>query len=142
MISADIEKEIQQENKVVLGLSLRKAIILGAGIVVTILLVLLMGFDVALYPIIPVAGISLFFGWYTKDGLNAERYLMKKLQEKYYKNNKRAYRTKNRYISLMNTEYKRHKNKDMADKKIAKAVKKEIKANRKRVQKSSLKAIN
>ena len=142
MQHADIEKEIQQGNKLLLGLSARQVICLGAVGVLIVILGFTLGFSLAVYPAMALAVIGFFFGWYKKDGLPAEKILLKYLQEKFYKNTARKYRTKNKYIQIINAEYARRRNIDNADKKIAKQIKKETTENAKRVRKSNMKAVN
>lgn len=142
MISADIEKEIKTEHKVFLGLSLRKLIVAGISLFLIIVFSLTLGFEMAMYLALGVGVVAVFFGWYTKDGLTAEYLLLKKLQSKYYKTDQRSYRSKNRYVSLINNEYTRRKNIDLSNKAIAKQMKKEMKQNEKRVKQSKLKPIN
>ena len=55
-------------------------------------------------PFLAVFGV---LGWYTKCGLNAEDVALKILQEKYYKNQVRKYRTRNKYFALYNRAYAR-----------------------------------
>lgn len=142
MISVDIEKEIQQKNKIFLGLTLRQALCIVFAIACAILMALLLSPSISIYPSLVVGAICFAFGWYQKDGLTAEKYVFKVLKEKFYKNDKRKYRTKNKYIALMNKEYRRHERIDKSNKKIAKVLKKEQKQNKKRVRKTKLKAIH
>ena len=141
MISVDIEKEIQQRNKIFLGLDIRQLYGVIVAVICAVAMALLLTPSVSLYPSLVVGALCWFFGWYSKDGLTAEKYILKVLKEKFYKNGKRKYRTKNKYIALMNKEYRRHERIDRGDKRIAKVLKKEQKQNKKRVRKTSLKAI-
>ena len=141
MISVDIEKEIQQKNKVFLGMGMRQVLCVCFAVVCAIAFALLLSPSLSVYPSLVIGVICFAFGWYSKDGLTAEKYIFKVIKEKFYKNNKRKYRTKNKYIALMNKEYRRHENIDKADKKIAKALKKEQKQNKKRVRKTTMQAI-
>ncbi len=141
MISVDIEKEIQQKNKIFLGLDIRQLCCVLFAAACAIVMALLLSPSVSIYPSLAVGALCWFFGWYSKDGLTAEKYIFKVLKEKFYKNDKRKYRTKNKYIALMNKEYRRHERIDRGDKKIAKALKKEQRQNKKRVRKTNLKAI-
>lgn len=138
MVTADIEREIQQENKIFMGLSVRKAIVCVVAIVICIVLTVFLTFEISIYPCIGVAILVYFFGWFKKDGLTFEKYLMKIIKEKLYHNNVRKYRTKNKYISLMNNEYNRHKNIDMSNKQVAKQIKKESKKQAKTSKKAKV----
>lgn len=142
MISVDIEKEIQQPNKVILGLTIRQCVATIVPLLLTALMyVIFRSFDILIYSAIIFSPIAFLFGWFKRDGLVGERYILKLIKERIYKNSKRAYKTKNRYVVLMNKEYRRHQIRDMADKTIAKSIQKERKENQKRVHTSSLKAI-
>ena len=141
MISANIEKEIQKKNKILLGLTLRQLLTVVCCLIFAVIMGLILPFEIAIYPDLIIGGLAWFIGWYTKDGLTAEKILLKLLQEKFYKNGKRKYRTKNKYISLMNTEYIRHRTIDYNDKQTKKAIAKEAKQNKKRVKTSSMKSI-
>ena len=141
MLSVDIEKEIQQKNKVLLGLTMRQIVCVIFAVICPIVMALVLSTELSLYPSLVVGTVCFAFGWYQKDGLTAEKYLLKILKEKFYKNDKRKYRTKNRYVALMNNEYRRRERIDRANKKIAKALKKEQKQNKKRVRQTQMKAI-
>lgn len=141
MVSQDIEKEIQQKNKVILGLDIRQVICVAIAIVCAILMALFLSPSLSVYPSLVIGVICWAFGWYSKDGLTAEKYLLKVLKEKFYQNNKRKYRTKNKYITLMNKEYRRHERIDRNDKKIAKTLKNEQAQNKKRIKTSKMQAI-
>lgn len=141
MVSQDIEKEIQQKNKVILGLDIRQVICVAVAAVCAILMALFLSPSLSVYPSLVVGVICWAFGWYSKDGLTAEKYLLKVLKEKFFKNNKRKYRTKNKYITLMNKEYRRHERIDKGDKKIAKTLKNEQAQNKKRIKTSKMQAI-
>lgn len=141
MVTKDIEKEIQQDNKIFLGLTGRQFAALGIGLAVSIILTLVVSWDISMYLCLPIGVLCYFIGWRKKDGLTYERYLFKLFKQKFYHSNTRSYRTKNRYVPLMNAEYKRHRQIDMANKKIAKRYKKELKKAAKQQKKSHLKAI-
>lgn len=142
MISVDIEKEIQQKNKVFLGLTLRQVLCVVFAIISAFIMALLLSPGVSVYPSLVIGAICFTFGWYQKDGMTAEKYLFKRLKTDFYKNGQRKYRTKNKYVSLMNKEYRRHETIDRADKRTAKALKKEQKQNKKRIKKTNLKPIS
>ena len=91
-----------------------------------------------MYPCMVLGYGAYLFGWKKKDGLHYEQILLKKLQQAFYKSNERFYRTKNKYIELMNHEYVRRRNMDMKDKETAKAIKKQRKQKK---RKSSIKPI-
>ena len=142
MLSVDIEKEIQQKNKVFLGLTMRQSICIVFAVVCAVLIYMALPSAYSIYPSFAIGGIYFMFGWYHKDGLTAEKYIFKLLREKFYKNNKRKYRTKNRYITLMNNEYRRHEGIDRGNKRIAKQIKKEQNKNKRRTKRTKIKAIS
>ena len=133
MRSIDIPKEVQQENKVVLMFNMRQLIclIIAALLCFVIAVLLNMEFSLAVYPSIVIGVAAFAFGWIKQDGLTFERIVLKYLQKSLYKNHIRTYRTKNKYIALMNDEYKRHKTADMGKKKVVRMMKKEDRKQRK-----------
>lgn len=143
MLSVDIEKEIQQENRIILGLTMRQLICLGAAGLISILLVLLLGADsdLMMFPMFAVGIGCFFFGWKKYDGLPMEQVLLRKLRTFVYKNDRRVYRTKNAYVSLLNAEYDRLRAIDLSDRKIAKAIRKEDKLKARLRKKSAIKPI-
>ena len=140
MINQEIEKEVQQDNKVIAGMNIRQVVCLSiAGVLcVGISIFLDVGFEISMYPCMVLGYGAYLFGWKKKDGLHYEQILLKKLQQAFYKSNERYYRTKNKYIELMNREYVRRRNMDMKDKETAKAIKKQA---RKKKRKSTIKPL-
>ena len=125
MRSEKIEKEIQQENKVLKGLSWRQLISIGTGGILIAIISLTFGFNSVLIPVYILLGVGAWaFGWYKQNGLSVERIIIKIIQQKFYNNQTRPYKTKNKYISLLNKEYSRRKSIDLANKKISKKIKK------------------
>lgn len=143
MISREIEKEIQQENKVILNFTLRQVVCLSVAVVCSVLISVVLGWDftIAIYPCFAIGILCFVFGWKKQDGLYMERILSKKLQTYLYQNDKRIYKTKNRYTVMMNREYDRRKLLDSQDKKLKKALKTEAKNRKKQQRKSRLKRI-
>ena len=130
MLSVDIEKEIKQENKILLGLSMRKFICVGISLLFAILFALLfsMNFYVSIIPSMVVGAIAFAFGWIKFDGVPMEEFLFKKINEAFYGTKKRTYRTKNAYVTLLNKEYARRKQIDLANKQVRKSLKKQKKS--------------
>lgn len=143
MLSKEIEKEIQQENKVIMNFTIRQIVCLSIALVCSILIAVFLGLDfsIAVFPCLVIGLICFAFGWIRQDGLTMEKILLKKLQTYVYKNNVRVYKTKNRYITLFNQEYDRRRQMDGRDKKIKKKLKAEAKRKKKALQKSKLKKI-
>lgn len=143
MISREIEKEIQQENKVILNFTMRQVVCLSVALVFSVLIsvVLAWDFTVAIYPCFVIGGVCFAFGWMKQDGLPMERILVRKLQVYLYKNSVRVYKTKNRYVVMMNREYDRRRLVDSKDKKLKKAMRKETKRKKKELRRSKLQRI-
>ncbi len=130
MLSVDIEKEIKQENKILLGLSMRKFICVGISLLFAILFALLfsMNFYVSIIPSMVVGGVAFAFGWIKFDGVPMEEFLFKKVNEAFYGTKRRKYRTKNAYVTLLNGEYSRRKQIDLSNKQVKKSLKKQKKS--------------
>lgn len=130
MLSVDIEKEIKQENKILLGLSMRKFICVLISLLMAIVFALLfsMNFYVSIIPSMVVGAIAFAFGWIKFDGVPMEEFLFKKINEAFYGTKKRTYRTKNAYVTLLNKEYARRKQIDLANKQVRKSLKKQKKS--------------
>jgi len=103
MLIARIEKEVEDDHKVALGCNLKQLICL-VGIVLVCGIFYLASRSLALsfFCAAPVAVGLAYFGWYTKNGMQPEDILLKKIQTRYFKNDVRRYRTKNSYFALYN----------------------------------------
>ena len=135
MIKQQIEKEIKQDNKFAGSpLTLHQFICLCAGAVASIVTLFLIGSDnpFAMYICIVYAGIAVAFGWFKPGGIPFYLFCVKKIKSFLYHNNIRHYKCKNAYIPLINQVYKHRRQVDMADKKIAKTIKKEQKQKKKK----------
>jgi len=139
MISREIEKEIQQENKVIMNFTMRQVICLSVAVVCSVVISVFLGWDftIAIYPCFVMGILCFAFGWVKQDGIPMEKILLKKLQTNIYQNDIRVYKTKNRYTVMLNREYDRRRQMDCRDKKLKKAIRKEEKEK----QKSKLKKI-
>lgn len=143
MISREIEKEIQQENKVILNFTMRQVVCLSVAVMFSVLIsvVLAWDFTVAIYPCFVIGVMCFALGWMNQDGIPMEKILVRKLQVYLYKNNVRVYKTKNRYVVMMNREYDRRRAVDYQDKKHQKRIKKERRKRKKAQGKSNLQRI-
>lgn len=133
MISREIEKEIKQENKVLLNLTMRQVICLSVAVICSVLIAVFLGldFEIAVYPCLVIGILCFVFGWMKQDGIPMERVLVKRLQVYFYQNAVRVYKTRNRYVVMLNREYERRRQMDGRDKKLRKMLKREKKeANR------------
>lgn len=117
MISVQVEKEIKQENKIFGAFTTRQAIVLGVSAVFTVLFYLLTGItiDALMYFSLPLGAAAYFLGFYKKNGLYAEYYLFKRVKGFIYQNERRRYRSKNRYITMLNRAYRRDLEQDLSD---------------------------
>ncbi len=133
MLNVDIEKEIKQENKVLLGLNMRKFICVLISLLFAVLFALLfsMNFYISIIPSMAVGTVAFAFGWIKFDGMPMEEFIFKKINEVFYGTKRRKYRTKNAYITLLNEEYARRKSIDMANKKVRKKLKRNKKTKNK-----------
>lgn len=143
MICVEIEKEIQQENKIILNLNLRQVICLCIAVFLSVVgsVFLRLDFSVALYPCMAIGGCCFVFGWGKWDGLPMEKILAKKIESAVFQNSGRVYRTKNRYISLMNGVYDKMRAADCKDRAIVRQIRRECRERRRRRKKSRLRAI-
>lgn len=143
MLSREIEKEIQQENKVILNFTMRQVVCLSVAVVcsVVIALVLAWDFTIAIYPCFVLGILCFAFGWMKQDGIPMEKILVKRLQTNLYQNHIRVYKTRNRYTIMLNREYERRRRLDLQDKKLKKMLRKEAKSRKREQKKSKLKRI-
>lgn len=104
MFDVEIPKEVQQENKILLGLTLRQTICMavGAGAAFLIGVVLQLPIDVAIVPMGVIGIIAMGFGWIKRDGLPLERIIAKKVMAMFYGNSRRPYKTKNAFVTMIN----------------------------------------
>ena len=133
MISVRIEKEIKGENKVALGLNFRQLICVSVcgGLAVGLSLVTGLPITEAVLPDTVLAVVAYYVGWKEVNGMKAEYFALKRVKELVYRNQVRTYRTKNRYVTLLNERYQAMRTADMLDKEKAKLLKKEEKWRRK-----------
>lgn len=143
MISREIEKEIQQENKVILNFTMRQVVCLSVAVVCSVVISVFLGWDftIAIYPCFVMGILCFAFGWVKQDGIPMERILLKRLQTTLYRNHIRVYKTKNRYIILLNREYNRRRKLDYQDKRLKKIIRKDGRKKKREQQKSKLKKI-
>ena len=140
MVTLDIEMEIKKEHKVFWGFTLRQIIFcigLGLPIIVANFIFEWPTF-VRISTAIFIACAIYMFAFRTFSGLPFERYVAIKIKKIIYGNSVRNYRTRNHYITVLNSYYNDLKTADMANKKKKKYIKKMSKQKRK--LKSKLKA--
>lgn len=142
MFIGTIEKEIKQEHKVFWGLTMRQAI--SCVVVCVPIFFLNMGVEMPVFARVTIAAVAglflLLFAFKKYSGMTFECYFSKKIKRFVYKNSIRFYRTRNAYITTLNTVYKRMQTADSKDKKKSKYIKKTDKKQAKRRKKSKIKA--
>ncbi len=128
MLNLPIEQEIEHEDYIIGKLTKRQLICLGV-LVAVVGLTYMMTRNVVVSAIvaIPVAFLAVYFGWKVENGLHGEDLLRRKLQQKYFNNNIRPYRTQNKYFRLFNKRYNQMRAADMKNKAKAKAMAAEAK---------------
>ena len=143
MLSREIEKEIQQENKVILNFTMRQVVCLSVAVVCSMVIALVLAWDftIAIYPCFALGILCFAFGWMKQDGIPMEKILVKKLQTNLYQNHIRVYKTRNWYTIMLNREYERRRRLDLQDKKLKKMLRKEAKSRKREQKKSKLKRI-
>lgn len=143
MISREIEKEIQQENKVILNFTIRQVVCLSVAVICSVVISVFLGWDftIAIYPSFVIGILCFAFGWMKQDGIPMEKILVKRLQTNLYQNHIRVYKTKNRYTVMLNREYDRRRQLDSRDKKLQKKIRKEAKQSKKAQHKSNMERI-
>ena len=104
MFDVEIPKEVQQENKILLGLTLRQTICMAIGASAAFLIgvVLQLPIDVAIVPMGVIGIIAMGFGWIKRDGLPLERIIAKRVVAMFYGNARRPYKTKNAFVTMIN----------------------------------------
>lgn len=119
MFDVEIPKEVQQENKILLGLTLRQTICMavGAGAAFLIGVVLQLPIDVAIVPMGVIGIIAMGFGWIKRDGLPLERIIAKRVVAMFYGNARRPYKTKNAFVTMINKAREEEEARRKAEKK-------------------------
>ena len=118
MISVSVEKEIKQENRIIGNFTARQIICFGAMAFIAMVVYFIASPPIRkMIPLCLILGvIAWLFGFYKKNGLYIEFFLIKTLKTYIFRNMNRKYRTKNKYITLLNSAYNEDKMADMQDK--------------------------
>ena len=142
MLSTDINKEIKRENKIFGNFNFRQVLCFGLAAGIEVLFYLIVHPDtnnmVAMGLVLGV--IAWYFGFHKKDGCYMEYFLCKTIKLYILRNKSRRYRSKNKYITMMNASYMTDKNSDFADKRKKKIIVKQEKTVAKRKKKTTLKS--
>ena len=128
MLSVKVEKEIKQENRVIGPLTLRQTVCLLLALIGVIIFYVIVRPDLetGMGAGLILGSIAWFFGFYKKNGIYIEYFIVKKVKMFCFGNFQRKYRTKNRYIRMMNDHYEALRAADLSDKKRAKLVKQRV----------------
>lgn len=132
MISVKVEKEIKQENHIFGSFSLRQVIVLAITGFIILLIYFITRLDFSMMAPIGVGlgVLAYFFGFKKRDGLYYEYFLFKKIKNFVFMNTRRRYRTKNKYITMLNKSYLADKMTDMQDRKKRKAYERKMKQSK------------
>lgn len=142
MLSTDINKEIKRENKIFGNFNFRQVLCFGlaAGIEVLFYLIVHPDTDSMVGMGFTLGAIAWYFGFHKKDGCYMEYFLWKTIKMYIVQNKSRRYRSKNKYVTMMNASYMNDKNSDLTDKKKKKMIVKQEKSVAKRKKKTTLKS--
>lgn len=142
MLIVPIEQEIEQERKIIKGFTLRQVASFGLAVAIfggvyTYTKDIDFTINSTMIPVVLI----LMVGWIELQGMKAEDILKKILNVIIYRNNKRRYRTRNKYFDIFNKKYQELRNKDMNNKKAARISKKQQKAVVKAKKQSKVKPL-
>ena len=126
MLSVKVEREIKQENRVIGPFTLRQTIclIIALAAVATFVYVVKPDLETGMGIGLCLGAIAWFFGFYKKNGIYIEYFIIKRIKILCFKNTKRGYRTKNRYIGMLNAYYEERRQADLLNKKKARQIRK------------------
>ncbi|MBQ7724357.1 MAG: PrgI family protein [Lachnospiraceae bacterium] len=138
MLNLPIESEIEVEHKVFRDFNLRQTICLAvSGVIAVIMYLIFRNWLLMVAFTAPFALLLIYLAKPGENGEKAEEVLMKFAERHYYNNQTRSYRTRNRYVPLMNEAYRRMRARDLSDKRTAgkmAALKEKSRKRRKRSQ--------
>ena len=143
MLNLPIESEIEAEHKVFREFNLRQTICIGITCVAAIIMYLIFRNWMLMVAFsAPFALVLLFFAKPGENGEKAEDIIRKSAERHYYRNQTRSYRTKNRYVALMNREYRRLAAEDQKDPKRVRKLRQAQKRREKRRRRTSCRGYN
>ena len=120
MLNLPIESEIEVEHKVFRDFNLRQTICLVvSGVIAVIMYLIFRNWLLMVAFTAPFALLLIYLAKPGENGEKAEEVLMKFAERHYYNNQTRSYRTRNRYVPLMNEAYRRMRARDLSDKRTA-----------------------
>ena len=142
MPNLPIESEIEVEHKVFRDFNLRQTICLVvSGVIAVIMYLIFRNWLLMVAFTAPFALLLIYLAKPGENGEKAEEVLMKFAERHYYSNQTRSYRTRNRYVPLMNEAYRRMRAKDLSDKRTAGKIAASEKKSRKRRKRSKNRGI-
>ena len=120
MLNLPIEREIEVEHKVFRDFNLRQTICLVvSGVIAVIMYLIFRNWLLMVAFTAPFALLLIYLAKPGENGEKAEEVLMKFAERHYYNNQTRSYRTRNRYVPLVNEAYRRMRARDLSDKRTA-----------------------
>ncbi len=118
MLNLPIESEIETEHKVFRDFNMRQTVclVITGGIAIVMYMIFRSWFLMVAFTA-PFALLLMYFAKPGENGEKAEDLIMKAAEKHFYKNQTRIYRTKNKYIPLMNNAYRKRRSAEMAERK-------------------------
>ncbi len=134
MITLEIEKEIKNENKIIMGFTLRQAVTFGVVIVIMVAEYFLIRptSNMLVMSGIVLGSAAYYLSFHKKNGMNMEYFLIKKVKQYVLANSARKYRTKNGYVRIMNEAYRMDRERDLGDVRKRKRLKKRERRGRRK----------
>ena len=129
MVTFEIEKEIKQENKVFRGLTIRQMIfgILFLGLLIAEYMIIRPTPNIMMFSGAVIATVLWNFILRKKHGIPMSYFIKKNIKTYILSNTRRKYRTKNKYVEILNNAYRQDKNSDLADSRKKKYIEKQQK---------------
>lgn len=136
-ISVKVEKEIKQENHVIGRFTVRQVAFLGVALILEGLFYLIVRPEIELFMGIGMilGVIAWYFGFHKKNGIPVEYFLLKKIKQMCLRNYQRRYKSRNKYIVMLNAYYEKKRILDLSDRQKARIIKKRNKRRNKSRQK-------
>lgn len=141
MITVKAEKEIDEKNKIFMGITLRQMVVIVIFLIIGALIRLIIKPPQAVFMFIcTIFGVLTYYLAFKEyEGFPPEYSFMKKIRTMIFNNEKRYSRTKNRYLGLLNNAYGMDRLEELKDRKIKRAIRKEKRADKKLLRKDRLK---
>ena len=142
MLSVPIEAEIEQEQKIFKGITMKQMVCVVAAAAIGLVSYRLTGNfnDTLIYGGVFMA-IPILIGFFEMNGLRVNELFRIILQRIVYRNTARKYKTKNAYYALLNGQYQAMRTEDYKDKAVIRANKAEAKRVKKAMKRSKYKPL-